>query len=122
MWLIGPWDVLPDSCTSRRHYTKATKSTMLTKPKHLEVFVSFVSLVLIVSQAVGRTNSENGSILESRERLDAEQRVVGIQVIHVVARDELMLDEDRRRHGAASEQIQRHPNHAVAVLFRKVAD
>ena len=59
---------------------------------------------------------------EAREPLDAHQRVVRIEMIDVVAGDELVLDEDGRRDGAPAQQVEGEADDAFAVSLREVAD
>jgi hypothetical protein len=60
--------------------------------------------------------------LEPRRRLHAQQRVVGIEVVEVLGRDDLVPHEDGGRHRALGQDVEGQPDQAVAVLLREVAD
>lgn len=49
-------------------------------------------------------------------------RVVRVEMIDVLACDDLLLDEDRRRHGTAAEDLERKTDQPIAVLLGKVPD
>src|SRR5262245_59408069 len=66
--------------------------------------------------------SVNKTSLVPSVRLYAHERVIGVEVIDVFASDHLMLDECRRRHLPASEDIEGELDQPVAVPLREIAD
>jgi hypothetical protein len=57
---------------------------------------------------------------ETRVRLDAHERVIRIEVVDVLARDDLMLDEHGRRDRPFSQDVDRQGEEAAAVFLGKV--